>query len=828
MDEAKRDVTKNSAGGRFAEVAAAATTLSATDREHFVSVANRADTMSSTALYAEADKVVTAGGGRAVPTLTELQPIAATRSSFAELSLQSKAPEARAQLSYYGIYSWINARARLAELQSALQDLKSTTLEERRLLIAEALDIASHRVDAWITALVERRRRSLRQTTPAGITIGAYGWVEGIEPTGQRQLNGGYIHAPSIAHAATAGILRNAYLTHNPDAGGSGAFAVDLSSARVRTARQLVDGVRQGQPLSALLGYHIERAFHDAKLDRFILSLRAIAPLVQGKLTDRNTTLDPAALEAIAAANVVDGVQLIEKYQGKVTGWNAARIVTELNKTPADNPYLSGPWAPLTPQESDSVSSIIAAAAEACDAVSDLLLAESVHQLVNGNMARASAALDAASGGDSPVPQADVVVTPGDGIPFTHSIMLIAAGGSSWNAQRPRATAEPRLEAWAAQRLGDPANIIVAGAPDSSPITVADSKLCALDLIYSAGDRAAFMQRLQGALLANLPQARRAALPSDSNSFQDLPAAGWPAQWRAIGDVYELAASLRIILVSARPLSALDLVAPNAPTTRAAQPAAIADAVQRATQATNLLDLRAKALDTALQSLPPNPTDAQRLALAAQLTALLEPLADFGLNTPTVQGDNLTAVAHLALAEAQRRVAAAQDALKGTPKDEDIVKAGAALFGDGFWILTALGAPASADVWTAAMAANPLGASPTTIRAYLTDLASVRDNVRRYLEAMLLTEAVGVPAVRAPRRSSAPAAPHRRAGLAARSIRPSPLRRRLSAAPCSTSAETIRRRLTPSAWSSIIGWMSFRCASDAANRTISRHPSTSA
>ena len=208
--------------------------------------------------------------------------------------------------------------------------------------------------------------------------------------------------------------------------------------------------------------------------------------------------------------------------------------------------------------------------------MSDLLLAESVHQLVNGNMARASAALDAASGGDSPVPQADVVVTPGDGIPFTHSIMLIAAGGSSWNAQRPRATAEPRLEAWAAQRLGDPANIIVAGAPDASPITVADSKLCALDLIYSAGDRAAFMQRLQGALLANLPQARRAALPSDSNSFQDLPAAGWPAQWRAIGDIYELAASLRIILVSARPLSALDLVAPNAPTTRAAQPAAIA------------------------------------------------------------------------------------------------------------------------------------------------------------------------------------------------------------------------------------------------------------
>lgn len=744
-DSAKQDVAKNSAGGRFAEVAVAASTLSATDREHFIAVANRADAMTAGALYAEATRVVTAGGNKPVPSLTELQPIAATRNSFAELSLQSKSSDARAQLSYYGIWAWLHARARFAELQSALQDLKATSLEERRLLIAEALDLASHRLDAWITALVERRRRSLRQTAPTGITVGAYGWVEDIQPTGQRLSDGGYIHAPSLAHAATAGILRNAYLTHNPDAGGSGAFAIDLSSARVRTARQLADGVRQGQPLAALLGYNIERGFHEARLDCFILSLRAIAPLVQGKLTDRKTTLDQAVIEAIAAANVVDGVQLIEKYQGKVTGWNSSRIVTELNKTPANNPYLTGPWAPLTAQEAAAVSSIIAAAADACDAVSDLLLAESVHQLVNGNMARASAALDAASGGDSPVPQADVVVTPGDGMPFTHSIMLIAAGGASWNAERPRATAEPRLEAWAAERLGDPAKIIVAGTPEASPITVAESGLCALDLIYSAGDRNAFMQHLQNALALNLPLARRAALPDDPNRFQDLPLAGWGPQWHTIGDIFELAASLRTVLVSARPLSTLDLVAPNAPGTRTAQPAAIADAVQRATKVTNLLDVRAQALGAVLLALPPNPDDTQRAALAAQLTLRLEPLADFGLNIPKVQGDNLTAIAHLALAEAQRRVAAAQNALQGSPKDEDIIKAGVALFGDGFWILTALGAPAGADVWTAAMASTPAGASRTTIRYYLSDLASVRDNVRRYLEAILLTEAVGIP-----------------------------------------------------------------------------------
>ena len=40
---------------------------------------------------------------------------------------------------------------------------------------------------------------------------------------------------------------------------GRDVFSVDLSSARVRTALGLLDGIRAGQPLAALLGYRIER-----------------------------------------------------------------------------------------------------------------------------------------------------------------------------------------------------------------------------------------------------------------------------------------------------------------------------------------------------------------------------------------------------------------------------------------------------------------------------------------------------------------------------------------------------------------------------------------
>src|SRR5262249_17520670 len=155
-----------------------------------------------------------------------------------------------------------------------------------RIAVAETLDCTSHRFDAWVTALPTRRLAALRASTPTGVLLGAYGWVEDLARDVTTTREGGYIHAPSLTHAATAGVLRSGYLTHNPEAAGSGALAVDLSSGRVRRALMLFDGVRQGQPLGALLGYAIERELHQAGLDRFTLSLRKLAPVLARRLTD--------------------------------------------------------------------------------------------------------------------------------------------------------------------------------------------------------------------------------------------------------------------------------------------------------------------------------------------------------------------------------------------------------------------------------------------------------------------------------------------------------------------------------------------------------------
>ena len=102
----------------------------------------------------------------------------------------------------------------------------------------------------------------------------------------------GWIHAPSTRHAVAAGMLRSSHLSHLPAAGPAdgGPFAIDLSSRRVQSARTVIDGVRQGQQLGALVGYQIERGLAEARLARLQLSLRTIAPLVARRLHDEDET----------------------------------------------------------------------------------------------------------------------------------------------------------------------------------------------------------------------------------------------------------------------------------------------------------------------------------------------------------------------------------------------------------------------------------------------------------------------------------------------------------------------------------------------------------
>ena len=189
------------------------------------------------------------------------------------------------------------AAAELAELRDSLTHLANLPATALARAVSETLDVCSHRLDAWATSLANRRLGRLRDRRAEGIHVGGYGWVEDLRPAPPptrvevpadeddpipvSTANGGYVHAPSIDHAATAAILRSGHLSHPGDDenAAAGPFAVDLSSRRVRLAHSLLDGIRDGQPLAALLGYRFERELHERGLDAFVEPFRRLAPL---------------------------------------------------------------------------------------------------------------------------------------------------------------------------------------------------------------------------------------------------------------------------------------------------------------------------------------------------------------------------------------------------------------------------------------------------------------------------------------------------------------------------------------------------------------------
>jgi hypothetical protein len=172
----------------------------------------------------------------------------------------------------------------------------------------------------------------MRNATPEGIHVGAFGWVEDLRPDATHPVktgvpdvldgasqepvhldpeNQGFIHAPSLNHAVTASILRSGYLSEAAQPDIESRMAVNLSSRRVRVAADVMASVRMGNDLGSVLGYRFERHLHDSfaadgvTLDDLIEPFRRAYPSA--------IAVDPAlATEDMARRRVVDGLSLIQ------------------------------------------------------------------------------------------------------------------------------------------------------------------------------------------------------------------------------------------------------------------------------------------------------------------------------------------------------------------------------------------------------------------------------------------------------------------------------------------------------------------------------------
>lgn len=529
------------------------------------------------------------------------------------------------------IPQWLTTAGRsgvLAAQIEALAVLEAAPTAALERAFAEHIDLCSYRWDGWILSLVNERLHHMRR--PAGdagprrqgVHLGAFGWVENLRPEanerdpvtldaaeaevfdgpGQPPLvrdsaNAGHMLAPSLNHAATAAVLRNGYVA-NATPTQSNLLAVDLSSARVRVALQFMEGIRNGQSLGALLGYQLERRLHDrhneAETDRLIYQIRKAFPLAAKHL--RETTdadAETAAIEAIEARNVCDGVLLLEHVR--------------------TNPVKTYPWgkplAPALPPQQAIIDQEVGELFAIQDAIADVVIAEAMHQVMVGNPERAAAAMDATSKGAFP-PEPDVVRTPRSGTSLTHRVALhlpvdaVAAAGAT-----PRAQVEPALDAWLATVFPPLTNIVVRVEIDGAApatLTMEELGLGPIDLLYvlNFSDEQA-MGELDDRILHRVLVSR--ALAPDAR-LQIRYAAPGGAQPSAF-EVAPLASSLRSLLLSARPLRPSDAAMPNEAETAADQVLTVPQAQVNAARG-SITQLRTDVLAavTALQGVAPPAT----------------------------------------------------------------------------------------------------------------------------------------------------------------------------------------------------------------------------
>jgi hypothetical protein len=363
-------------------------------------------------------------------------------------------------------------RSQLAAVE-LLKDASTARLERA---FCEHIDCCAYRLDAWLLGLVHWQLARMRNLTDGvnaptrrGVHLGAYAWLENVRPDAnvlspapvppdleeifnpradppllRDSANQGYIHAPSLNHAVAAAVLRNGYIS-NASEENRQTMAVNLTSARVRTALGLIEGIRAGQSLGALLGYQFERGLHDrhglAEVDKFIYDLRGAFPLRANRL-ERTRTGPGVPIEAIEARNVLDGLALVSHI--RETGLTMYPFGKEL-------PEATAP-------EADAINTEVDRVLESHDAVADLALAEGVYQAVQGNYDRVASTYDAYSKGNFP-PEPQVVKTPASGLPLTHRVALHLESGLNPTespaaaAMTPRAQGEPAINKWLAAVL---------------------------------------------------------------------------------------------------------------------------------------------------------------------------------------------------------------------------------------------------------------------------------------------------------------------------------------------------------------------------------------
>ena len=486
----------------------------------------------------------------------------------------------------------------LREQVQALERLKSASTARLERAFAEHIDCCAYRLDAWLLGLVHYQLALMRnlhdgEDAPArqGIYLGAYAWLEDVRPenkvltpvtledpdlvkaftgAGEPPLqrdsaNQGYIHAPSLNQAVAAAVLRNGFIS-NASPANRQTMAVNLTSERVRTALAMIEGIRGGQSLGALLGYQFERGLHDrhnlAEVDKFIFKIRKEFPLSSDRLNSTRSGAD-VPIEVIEARNVMDGLALV------------AHIKSSGNAT---YPFGRSALPPASPAEAGAINAEVDRLLESHDAVADLALAEGVYQAVLGNYDRVASTYDAYSKGNFP-PEPQILVTPASGIGLTHRVGLQLEAGAAPTLSpvagvpmSPRAQAEPALNRWLAAILPPLSDIGCQVAfRDAATNTIVEREVTLRDLSIQPADLLQLVRDENEQAMSELDDRIVRVVVTNHSPRPDTPVSIHYMEKTAarfsVFEVMPLMRALRRLVLSSRPLKATDLALINEATT---------------------------------------------------------------------------------------------------------------------------------------------------------------------------------------------------------------------------------------------------------------------
>lgn len=404
----------------------------------------------------------------------------------------------------------------LRAFNAALETLGNRPAHEVDQALRGLLDAGSHRLDAWITSLATRRLAEFRAGNPTGLHLGCYGIVHDLVLAPGQAVSEGYMHLPSADHAATAAVLRSGHLA-NLDGDGE-AFAIRLTSHRVRDAQAIVEGMLAGQPVSALLGYRFERWLIDDRLSaKYIERLRRLYPLP--------FDAEPAGgvQESLPPRDVVDGLALAQ-------AWKTTRdqVLEKLKQPPASL---------LDPDPTQFLDALV----DLHDAFLDLWVTEAAHQMVQGNTARMAASLATLDRQERP-PEPRAIHTPRNAWSYAQRVVWAAASdrvADGWPKDVIGDT-EPVANAMAADLIGRPGDLRIsatvidaAGAPVAGQarriLKLKDFNMSPLALVRAAaptsGDGPSALEwRMLGALerLEALPAGAGLQLEDDGGKVSEL------------------------------------------------------------------------------------------------------------------------------------------------------------------------------------------------------------------------------------------------------------------------------------------------------------------